>query len=165
MTIALLDLNEPVVAALKTRLETDLPAVIAQVNAAVTDGFTITDPKQVLDFLPPQSHLTAFPTVAIGDGPTRFEDDIATSATGRHEIMMLAFLQDSDQRALAWKLRRYGRAIASTALQGRALGSAQGWGMGLVSIVPGPTLGDDPEHPRTFYSWTAVTIWVKGDED
>src|SRR4051794_22550247 len=108
-----IQLNEPIVVQLKSQLEANLPATITAINAAagtVADGYTIENPAHVLDFVPPVSYLTAFPAIGIGDGPSRFEDDIASSATGRHEIMLVVFLQDADQRALAWKLRRYAQA-------------------------------------------------------
>jgi hypothetical protein len=161
MTITL---NEPVIDALVARLNTDLAAQITAVNGEHSDSFTVETPAQVLDFVPPRSHLSKFPTIGVADGPSRFEDDIGGSATGRHEIMVLVFLQDEDQRGLARKLRRYSQAIVRTVLAGRNLGSGA-WGTGLVSVVPGPTLGDHPENPRTFMSWTAVTIWAKKEEE
>lgn len=159
---ALLDLNVPVVAALKARLESDLPAVITAVNADAP-AYPISAPVAVFDFVPPIALITDFPTVGIGDGPTRFEDDTGFSATGRHELLLIAYLQQADQAALAAQLRSYARALASVALDSRNLGTGA-WGTGLIQIDPGPTLTDNAEHPQTFASWVAVRMWAKSDE-
>ncbi len=163
-------LNELPVRALKQRLEASLPAEIAAINATVTDGFVIAEPKQVLDYIPYPQVLTDYPTIGIGDGGSTFEDDEGFSATGRHELLIVCYLQHSDQRALAWQLRRYLQAITRVALAGRTLSdtlSGAAWGTGLVRISPGPTLGDseDPELVRTWMSWAGVLIWAKRDEE
>jgi hypothetical protein len=159
-----IQLNEPVIHALRDRLEADLPAVISQINADSDDDFTLADPVAVHGFVPPIALLEDFPTVGIGDAPSRFEDDVGHSATGRHELIVIAYLQDEDQEALAWRLRRYSQALVRVALAGRNLGDAA-WGTGLVSVSPGPTLGDDPENPQTFASWVGVRMWANRDEE
>lgn len=158
------ELNEPVVAALKARLEEEMTATIAAINEAATDGFQLSAPSQVLDYIPPPSDLLEPPVIGIGDAPSRFEDDIGSSATGRHELLIVAYDQSDEQRALAWKLRRWSQAIARISLSTRKLGSAA-WGTGLVGIRPGPTLVDNPEKPRDWFSWVGVTIWAKTEEE
>ena len=158
----LLDLNVAAVAALKARLDADLSTAIDLVNAdSVVD---IERPQQVLDFVPPLSLITAFPTIGIGDGPIRFEDDNAWSATTRSELMVIAYLQNADQAQLAAQLRAYARAVATCALNGRTLGDGA-WGTGLIQIDPGPTLTDNPDDPREFASWVALRMWAKSEEE
>jgi hypothetical protein len=163
-------LNETTVRAVKTRLEADLEAEIAQINAAATDDFTIAEPAQVLDYIPYPQILTVFPTIGIGDGVSTFEDDQGNSATGRHELLVVVYLQNADQEALAWQLRRYLQAVTRVVLAGRTLNdtlSGAGWGTGLVRISPGPTLADneDPEAVKTWMSWGGIVIWAKRDEE
>ena len=158
-----IQLNEPVIAALRDRLEDDLPAAITSLNASVTDGFTISNPVNVYDFIPPVALLLDFPTVGIGDAPSTFEDDQGFSMTGRHRLLICAYLSDPDQRALAWKLRRYSQAIVRVLRSDQQIGP--GWGSGVERIDPGPTLTDNPEAPQTFTSWVGVAIWVKTDEE
>lgn len=158
-----IQLNEPVIIALQARLAADLPATITGINAAVSDGFLIDDPVNVYDFIPPVALLTDFPTVGIGDAPSTFEDDQGFSMTGHHRLLVVAYISDPDQRALAWKLRRYAQAIVRVIRSDLQLGT--GWGSGIERIEPGPTLTDDPDAPRAFTSWTGVSIWVKTDEE
>jgi len=162
--VALLTLNEPVVHALVARLGDRLPAIVTELNAATSDGFTIEEPVAVLDYVPPLAELDGigYPTVAISDLPSRFEDDIGSSATGRHRLQVVCFVANTDPRALAWQLRRYSRAVATAALEGRSL-PPDVWGSLLVRVNPGPTL-EDEEDPRTYLSWTAVELDFRTDE-
>lgn len=159
-------LNEPAIRALHARLVDELPAAIAGLNAEVSDGFELDElvPDRVLDFVPPIALLVDFPTIGIGDGRTTFEDDTGNSATGKHELLIVAYLQNADQRMLAWQLRRTAQVLVRVALRGRNLGDG-GWGTGLVSIDPGPTLTDNPDAPREFASWVGVRMWVKNEQE
>lgn len=159
-------LNEPVVKAVHERLSGGLPAAIAAINAVVTDGITIENPVEVLDYIPPPGLLTAFPTIGIGDAPSTFEDDQGFSATGRHQLLVVAYVQNDVQGALAWQLRRYAQAIVRVVLDGRNLGDAA-WGTGLVGVYPGQAFADneDPDHVKTWMSWVGVRMWAKRDED
>ena len=151
-----IDLNEPIVHALQTQLSEGLPDVCAELD--------LTAPVAVEDYIPPVGLLLDFPTIGIGDGSTRFEDDEGFSATGRHELLIVAYLSNQDQQTLAWELRRYTQAIVRVVRSDLKLGGSA-WGSGLVGTAPGPTLTDDPENPRQFTSWTGVRIWAKKDEE
>jgi hypothetical protein len=157
-----IELNEPVIRALEQRLKDDLPAAIAEINDSVDDGFTLAEPK-ILTYVPPPSDLLDPPVIGIGDAPSQFEDDSGFSATGRHELLIVAYDQSSDQEALAWQLRRWTLAITRVALAGRKLGDAA-WGTGLRGTAPGRTLVDDPDNPREWFSWSGIRIWAKRDE-
>ena len=159
-----IELNEPVVDALVSRLNSNLAATITTVNGEHSDDYDLDNPEQVLDYIPPTSLLTAFPTIGIGDGPSRFEDDIGASATGVHQVMVVVYLQEAEQVALARKLRRYAVAIARVILEDRNRGS-DAWGTVLNRVDPGPTLADAPENPQTFMSWVGLTITAKRDEE
>jgi hypothetical protein len=159
-------LNEDIILELVGRLRTDLPAEIASINARSTVGIPISMPADtdIFEFVPPPGLLMNYPAIGIGDAPSKFEDDIGSSATGVHEILIVAYEQAGDQRELAWKLRRLSQAIATVALSGRELGTAA-WGTTLSSIVPGPTLVDDADNPQEWMSWVGVRITAKADED
>lgn len=160
-----LKLNSPVIVALRQRLVDDLPTVIAEINADVTDGFEIPsiEPASILSYIPPPSDRLQPPTIGIGDGKSLFEDDIGSSATGRHELLVVVYEQASDQERLAETLRRWTQAIATVALEGRRLGDGA-WGTGLIGTAPGPTLTDNPEDPREWFSWSGLRLWAKRDE-
>lgn len=159
-------LNEPLVTALRARLASDLAAQIAVVNARVTDGFTISAPGTILDYVPSADEAAGMSgtgtVLGIGDLPATFEDDTGFSVTGRHALNIVAFAFNADQRALAWQLRRYTQAITTVALATRRLGDA--WGVGLGRVIPGPTL-DVTESPRTWMSWSGVEIRAQRSEE
>lgn len=156
-----LALNEPLVAALVDRLVAELPDAVDELNAAVTDGWTIDHPAEVLPYVPSPALLTDFPTLGIQDFPSRFEDDIGSSATAVHRLGVVFFLVDADLGGLALQLRRYARVVATVALRSRQLGPA--WSVTLDQYVPGPTL-EDEEDPRTWLSFAAITIDAKVTE-
>jgi hypothetical protein len=97
------------------------------------------------------------------DGPFTLEDDTGWGATGRGTITVIAFEQNADQAILAWRLRRYAKAVARCILAGRTLDTANAWGTQLKRIDPGPTLAQ--ESPQSFRSMTAVTIEVRSEQD
>jgi hypothetical protein len=151
-------LTEPVIQALTARLGTDLPATIAEINATaatVADGYTITMPT-VFDFIPQLELQTSYPMIGIQDLPTVEADDIGSSVTTEVGLGIVTFVADPDQRALAWRLRRYLQAVITVALAGRNLGAAA-YGTRFRRIVPGPTL-DVEGDPRTWVSWASVEI-------
>lgn len=151
-----IDLNEPIVRAVQEMLSDQLPDL--------ADELDIRPPVAVEAFIPPPALLLDFPTIGIGDGDTRFEDDEGFSATGKHELLIVIYLQNADQEALVWELRRYAQAVVRVLRSDLKLGGAA-WGSGLVGVRPGPTLADDPDNPRTFTSWTGVRFWAKKDEE
>lgn len=156
------ELNEPLIASMVARLTSDLPTVIAAINAEVIDGITMSSDVQVLDYVPTPTILNRFPTVGVQDGTSDFEDDVGWSATGVHDLVLVTFVMEADQQRLARLLRRYTRAVANVALAGRTVGDA--WGVTLNGILPGPTLGRG-EEPREWISYTGVSVRLKADED
>ncbi len=163
---------EPVIAALKRRLDDDLPAAIAAVNAAVTDGTLIDAPQAILDYMPPLELLLAFPTIAIGEGPGRIEDDTGHASTGVHELSVVAFVQADDQQTLVRQLRRMRTAVLRTILDERRLEDAidptrnRAWGVQLRQVVPGPTLGDlQAQSVVTWWSYVRIVIEARSDSE
>lgn len=161
-----LQLTEIAVEAIHERLLLSLPDWIDTVNDDVTDDHMIDRPALTLDYVPTLATLNEFPCVGIMHGRSTIEDDNGWSATGKHEIGVVTFLQETDQEALARKLRRYALAITNTILEDRDLGDGPGvpWGTGLIAVDYGPTL-TEVEGSRGFMSWVATTIWVKLDEE
>lgn len=161
-----LRLIEPAVDALLSRLQSDLPAAVTTVNGEHSDGYTIEAPAQVYDFVPPESMLTDFPTVGITHVDGRFEDDIGSSATGVYRLAVYTFVQDSDQEALAKKIRRTTLAVARVVLASRNFGTGSGvpWGVTVDRIDYGPALADT-DKPESYMSFSVLTVQVKLDED
>lgn len=163
-------LNAEIIVEIQQRLIDDLPGHLAAVNAEDVDGggaahdIVMPTEQDIYDYTPATGELNTFPSLGVGDGRSLFEDDIGSSATGNHEVLVVAYEQEGDQRTLSWKLRRWNQAVVRTVLAGRRLDSAA-WGTTLVGVRPGPTLGDDPENPRTWTSWSGVVIRAKRDEE
>lgn len=163
---------EPVIAALLNRLQTDLPPAVAAVNDEITDGTRIEHPCQILDHIPPIETLLSFPTVGIGEGAGRWQDDTGHEATGVHELSIIAFIQADDQQTLVRQLRRTRRALLRVILDGRVLEDAtdptrnRAWGVMLKQVVPGPTLGDrDAEQIVSWMSWVRIVIDCRSDSE
>lgn len=163
---------EPAVAALRTRIATDLGGHVTTINAAVTDGYTITTPdaQNILDYMPSVGELVAFPTVGIEHGPGRFQDDTGYSATGVYDLIVVTFVQHAEPQGLARLVRRHQLAMLRTVMADRNLGSGTGipWGVTLRNMDFGPALtrrdrGDGP--PDTYMTWSAIAVQVKLDED
>lgn len=162
-----IDLNIPIVAALVDRLQNDLDAAIDAYNGAAADGtFQLTKAadSRVLDYIPPPNFLDDYPVIGIGDAPARFEDDIGSSATGVHQLLVVVYWQDDEQQNLARRLRGYAATVARVVLADRNLGSAA-WGTTLLGVDPGPTLADDPEDPKVWMSWVGLRIQAKREEE
>jgi hypothetical protein len=168
-------LNEPAILALVARLQdpAQLNAEVADIasKVAVADqaaSLIPVDPALVYDFVPPPSFLTSFPAIGIQDLPSTLEDDTGSSATGKHELGIVIFYSNPDQRLLAWALRRYAQAVTRTAVNGRNLESdAQGrtgaWGTGFLRVAWGPTLSSKAT-PTTWLSFCVVQIWCRREE-
>lgn len=162
---------EPAVLALKQRLEDGLPDAIDVINQAHPDDEPVPHPAIVLDYMPSIGELVVFPTIAIGHGPGRLQDDTAWSATGVYDLAIFAFVQHSDKRVMAQYVRRYHLALMRVALKDRNLGTGDGipWSVVVKNFDFGPaygmtaTPGDTP--PNAFMTWTALTVTVKLDED
>jgi hypothetical protein len=167
------ELNEPIVQALLSRLQdpTQLNAEIANIAEGVSRQDEAASlkpiaPAQVLDFVPPPSYLTAFPTIGIQDTATLGEDDTGHSMTGKHEIGIVIFCSDPDQHILVWQLRRYLQAITRVALAGRTLPGTPGaaaWGTGFLGIEWGPTLSST-SSPETWMSFALFRMWARREE-
>ena len=144
--MAFYKLSEPLVTALAARLRTDLPAKVAEINAAATDGIVLPIPAaaNIYDFPPQGELLTDFPVFGVQDFPSTFDDDIG-----------------ADQHTLAMSLRRYCQAVTTVALDTRKLGDA--WGTLLKRVYPGPTI-DAEENPRTWVSFAVVEISARRSE-
>jgi len=155
---------EPIIVELKRRLEEELQAEIDLINAEVEDGYPAGVPQQIYDYIPPVGELNYFPSIGIGDGPMRFEDDIGSSETALFTPMIVVYEQAASQQELAWRLRRLNQAVIRTVMAGRHLGEAA-WGVTLQGSDPGPTLADDPSSPKEWVSWTGIRITCRRDEE
>lgn len=155
---------EPLVNGIVSKLTTNLNGYIDTINSQQTSpAFAIEYPQRILDYIPPISDLYALPTIGISDGDFHIEDDVGWGGTGVCEFSIVVFLADSDQRALAWKLRRYAQAVYRCVMAEREI-PTEGWGVTLKRVRSGPTLGRD-EGPRDWLSTIAVQIEVKSEQD
>lgn len=171
MTVTVPDI-EPVIAALHKRLVDDLPLAVEAVNDAVTDGTLIERPGEILDYIPPADTMLAFPTIGIGEGINRLEDDTGHASTGVHELSVVVFIQADDQQTLVRKLRRTRKAVVQTIMDGRVLEDAvdptrnRAWGVMYRRGIPGPTLGElKGEQVVSWMSWTQIVIECRSDSD
>lgn len=159
-----LPLNIGGVRAMKTRLDTNLAAVIAQVNGEPSVEVQLDTTYDVFDFVPAIVNIQKFPTLGIAEGEIIFEDDSGWSATGRFDLAVVIFMRDIDRYQLAWKLRHMARAVATCILSNRDLG--QGWGMTLQGIEPGPLLKPrDSLDDSQLIGIRAVTINYRDEQD
>lgn len=159
-----LPLNVGGVRALKTRLDTDLAAVIAQVNAEAGVEVQLDTTYTVFDFVPAVANIIQWPTLGIAEGEVNFEDDTGWSATGRFDLAIVIFMRDPDRYQLAWKLRHMARAVATCVLKNRDMG--QGWGMTLQGIEPGPLLrARESVADGELIGIRAVTINYRDEQD
>lgn len=168
----LLTLTDPTVRAMQARLQTDLPAAIALVNAqphVIADGNLIQPPAQVLPHVQALETQTAWPLVCIQRNRATLQDDTGWAATITGSLTLLAFLQHPDQRQLTDQLDRYLQALATCAMQDRTLGGAGGaaWALTMGPIDYGPTMGQlpgDSQVPNAFLSWAGLTISFRADQ-
>jgi hypothetical protein len=174
-----LQLTEPVIAGLVNRLTNDLAAAIAAINAqapVVADGYLIEQPQQVLDFFPPLSLLTVFPTVAVAEAGGSLTDDIGSAGTGDWQFAIRCYVQDPDQQALTRKLRRLRLACAQVVMNGRQVPDAPGyssggglaaWGVRWLRLDPGQTLGEMAPGGGSvgmYMSWSGFVVECKDDD-
>ena len=161
------ELNEPVVRALRARLEAELPAAIADLNARLPAGEQLPAPHAVLDYPVAPGEVLEFPTLGIVDRASDIEDDTGFSATGRHRLLVVVHHMHPEQRQLAWALRRYAQAVVRVALRDRALllpdGTVAAGIVGFDTLIPGETLDREAE-PQEWQSWTAVGVWARREE-
>lgn len=172
MSFPTLALNEPIVKTLVSLLEDELPTVVEELNATVTDGFTLNTPAQVLDHMPGAALLgQGLPAVCVQDMPASFFNDLQFSVDGSHGLGVASVIQNSDQQALAWQLRRYTQAVAQVIQRDRLKGQQASrlilegkvWVVEFAGTEPGPMLADrDPnspnEPPSSFLSWTWLML-------
>lgn len=171
MTLANLQLSEPIVKATVALLEANLPTVITELNETVTDGFTIDQPAQILDYVPIPSILQGgMPAIGVQRMPIAFQDDLIVNVDAEHQWAIVAILNHIDHRTLSWQLDRTAQAIANVVQNDRRLLPAGGifqqaqlWNVRFLRTQPGPMLGDiDPTNPaqppRTYISWTGILL-------
>lgn len=163
-------LNEPVIRALADRLRDELPAELAELAGGLPadEAWVLEPPAAVFDYPAAIGELDQFPVLTLTDRPSQIRDDTGSSATGRHEVLIVIHLTQPDQRLLAWGLRRYVQAVVRVALRGRQLGTGSqdgAYGTGLSAIVPGEALEvADPAGVRTWHAWAGVVVWAEREE-
>lgn len=159
-----IDLNIPLVQALQTRLQNDMPTFINQVNAQFTNpDFPVDQIQNVFDFVPSIKYLSAFPAIGIAEGDITVQDDTGWAFDANTTFSVVVFEQRSEQRELSWALRKLSVAVTRCIMQGRSL-PPDGWSLQLRRVRPGPTLGRD-ENPRQWMSTTTVQVDVRSTQD
>lgn len=177
MSLPQLQLAEPLVAAMVTLLKGALNNTIDELNATITDGYTVphVNPSQFLPYVPVPSTLQGgLPAIGVQELPADFQDDQQFSMNALHEYAVVAIVQHADHPTLTWQLRRMVQAIAATIQADRMQGTAGGsggimrtqggaWSVNFLRTEPGPLLGDlDPTNPeappRSYLSWTGLVM-------
>ena len=159
-------LNEPVIAAVARNLTDYIGSELTAIRSGLSDDeqVALPDPARVYDFVPPPGLLTAFPVLAIEDSSTEFQDDAGFSATGVHQLGIVCFLVNPDQRLLAFGLRRYLQAIMRVVLRNdRKDPDGAYWAVNPRGVSYGPTL-ESEENPRTYMSWAVARFEFKREE-
>lgn len=154
-----------IVPAIVAQFEANAAAKVRAINDQVTDGITIPDPAQILDFAPTPATLEgALPLIGIADFPSRFEDDLVTSITGVHQFAIIVALSNVEERALAWQLRRYRSLIADLIQVDRTFGGVCRPAL-FDQVQPGPYLENtNPERPHSWLSWFYYLITCRRGE-
>lgn len=170
--LSALQLAEPIIAAMVKLLSTNMPAIVDELNATITDGFTVEQPVQYLPYVPVPSTLEGgMPIIGVRELGAIFVDDLQYNTDAVHRYAVMALCQNSDQQSLAWQLRRTAQAIMYTISLDRLLGPAAimrqsgEYSVNFESTEPGPLYGE-PEltddgiirPPRSFMSYTAVVF-------
>lgn len=165
MTPPRYQMSAALVPAIVAQLETNAQAQVDAINAAVTDGFTIDAPVQVLDFAPtPASLEGALPLLGVADFPTRFEDDLIHSTTIVCQFAIVAVIANVDERALAWQLRRYRTLIANLVQVDRTFGGVCRPAL-FDQVQPGAYMENtNPERGHSWLSWFYYLITCRTDE-
>lgn len=137
MSLSQLQLSEPLIAAMVTLLSEQLNGTIDELNATITDGYTVPHVAQFLPYVPVPSTLEAgIPAIGCQELPAEFEDDLQFSVHAKHRYAVVCILQNSDHQTLALQLRRMVQAIAFTVQTDRMLGTAGGSG-GIMRVQGG----------------------------
>lgn len=159
------DMGAVIVPAIVAQFEANAAAVVAAINAQVTDQITIDAPAQILDFAPTPATLEGtLPLIGVADFPTKFEDDLVHSITSINQFAILAAVANVDERALAWQLRRYRTLIARLIQLDRTFGGVCRPAL-FDQVQPGPYLENtNPERPHTWLSWFYFIITCRLDE-
>lgn len=175
MTLPAFQLTEPLVTAMVSLLSGNLNTTIDQLNATLSDSYTVPHVAQFQPFVPVPSTLEGgMPAVGVQELGSRFEDDQQFWTNALHTYAVVAICQHVDQQTLAWQLRRIMQAILYTIQADRLAGTASGSGgimrnqggaqsVNLIQYEPGPLLEDlDPSSPesppRSYLSWVAVEL-------
>jgi len=175
-------LSEPIVNAMVTLLETELPGTIEQLNETIEDGYFVDPPVQYLPYMPFAATLEGgLPLVAVQRLGIDYTDpesaDLVSSVWAKHQYAVIPVVQNADHATLARQLERLMQAIVYTINQDRVKGQAgsvmtqQGgaWAVRFLRIEPGPLLGDldpmDPgQPPATYLSWLGLVLSSEREE-
>lgn len=162
---------DAIVPAWVAKLELWLPTAIDRVNGEVTDGWLV-EPPEVLDYAPPISTVTFFPTVGIVTESESREDDVGREWTGVYHVGFAVFVQCSDPEGFGRLARRTARAVQAAVLADRRLvvedtpamttGRLESRG-----IAWGPAFADVPSGegpPSAYMTWALVRVTSRHDE-
>lgn len=170
---------EPVLQALKTKLDADLPAAIAGVNTdfALVTGWTNLSVPVVKDHSIPTPMVKEFPLigmVVVGDSTY---DDTGFEVTTDYNVGIVVFEQDAEHDVMSRKLRGQVLAAKRAVMAGASTtrrrltitqaGMSNGR-MGLQGTRYGPAIAevvDDEAPPYAYWSWAQIVVRITTDEE
>jgi hypothetical protein len=157
-------LDEPIIAALVEQIRANVAAEIVAINSDVTDGRTIEQPVQILDYAPTPSDLQGgLPIIGVASAPTKFEDDLVTSVVGVHQLVLVGVVANADPGVLEWQLKRYLRLMLNLVQLDRTYGG-RCRGTILDRADPGPLVQNtNPKIDATYLSW--CWLWLRCSRD
>lgn len=107
-------LGEVICGLVTTKLKAGLPARVATINAAATDGLVIDAPSDENYYQAGLGRIPHFPAVIIAEGPTDFVSEGSVSLMTDTLVGVYVYERDSDRQILAKRLQRLARAIVET---------------------------------------------------
>lgn len=132
--------------ALVAKLTADLPAKIAAINTAVTDGHTLDNPHKIT--MHAVGELEGYPTIMVLPDESEETEDTGHYVLVQHRIQVIAFLQDWDTEALARKVLRFQKAIKEVLLSSRNPGNTTaGYTIKWKRDQPGPLFRPEGKTP------------------
>lgn len=109
-----LRLGEVYCALVKAKLQAGMPARVATINAAATDGLVLDTPSAENYFTSGIGKMPGFPAIIVVEGPTEFSFEGPESLMADTLIGVYIYERDSDREVLGHRLQRLSRAVIET---------------------------------------------------
>lgn len=170
-----LGLGEPIVDAVIAKLQAGVPARIATINAADTNGVTVTAPSDDDYYFGGADQIPRAPAYIVTEG--RPADGALYENEGPHSfiyadtIVVAVYDEDVDRQHLARKLLRHKRAIIEAVWDddpkerlADANGNSVAFHIAPITHEPGPVLDPEDTGSQTWRGYHAVVFTTRKAE-